>query len=95
MSRRDITTKKLYRLRKQLVRQSLPAYINLIEWLKDRRYAQTSGAAKKMLLEGKVRVDSHPVGRRPLPGGTSDDYILDPYTSAENRSRIMVARGSS
>lgn len=93
MSKRDITAKKLYRLRKQLARQPLPAYINLIEWLQDHRHAQTAGAARKLLLAGRVKVDSHPVGRMPVPGGSSDEFLLSPYTAAENRSRIMVTRG--
>ena len=67
MSHRPNNAKKLARLRKQLTRHSLPAYIDLVQYLKDRRYAKTTGQAKRMLLDGKVRVGANAVGRRADP----------------------------
>lgn len=67
MSRRQNNAKKVARLRKTLRRQPLPAYIDLVTWLKDRGYAQTTGQAKAMLLAGRVRVAANAVGRRANP----------------------------
>ena len=63
MAKRPIKQKKLRRLRKAVERTPLPAYIDLIDWLKTRRYAQTTGQAIRMLEQGKVRSESHVVGR--------------------------------
>lgn len=52
------------RLRKALNRQTPIAYIDLVDWLKTRGYAQTSGKARELLTDGKVRVGSHAVGRK-------------------------------
>ncbi len=62
MSKRPIHKKKIARLRKAM-RQTPPAYIDLVRWLKDRGYAQTSGEAGRLMTDGKVRVGSHAVGR--------------------------------
>lgn len=64
MANRPILKKKLARLRKATQRTPLPAYIDLIRWLKDRRHANTTGEALRLLVDGKVRSESHVVGRR-------------------------------
>lgn len=92
MSKRSIQDKKLRRLKKAL-RLSPPSFINLIEWLRDRGYAQTTGAARSMLLAGKVKVESHTVGRvevdNPLKPGNKE-WIIQPLTPAKNRKDIRV-----
>lgn len=89
MSKRPITAKKLNRLRKAL-RRTPQGHINLIQYLKDRSYVNTSGGAKAMLVAGRVRVDSHVVGRKPDPLNP-DEFVIDPLISAEYRDRIIVA----
>lgn len=61
MAKRPINKKRAARVRK-LLRKELPAYLDLIQWLKDRRYAQTTGQAEKMILDGRVRSESHKLG---------------------------------
>lgn len=62
MSHRPITAKKIARLRKAINRHPLPAYIDLIQWLKLRGIAQSTGHAEKIILAGRVRSDSHRLG---------------------------------
>lgn len=49
-------------MRKMLRRGRLPAYINLIEYMLDRRMARSKREAKEMILAKRVKVDSHPLG---------------------------------
>lgn len=68
MSRRPIQEKKLRKLRRVIRKGSAPpSYVDLIEWLKLHRYAQTTGAAIQLLLDGKVHIESHTVGRQEVP----------------------------
>jgi hypothetical protein len=61
LAKRPINKKRANQVRKML-RRELPAYIDLVQWLKDRRYAQTTGQAEKMILDGRVRSESHKLG---------------------------------
>lgn len=61
MSARPIRKKQAARLRKAL-RSELPAYFDLIRYLKDRRIARTTGEAKAIILAGRVRSESHKLG---------------------------------
>lgn len=92
MSKRPIQDKKLRRLKKAL-RPSTPSFINLIEWLRDRGYAQTAGEARKLLLDGKVKVESHTVGRVEVDNPLKKDdkiMVIQPLTPAGNRKDIRV-----
>ena len=61
MAKRPLNKKAAHRVRK-LLRSELPAYIDLIQWLKDRGYADTTGQAEKIILAGRVRSGSHKLG---------------------------------
>jgi ribosome-associated protein YbcJ (S4-like RNA binding protein) len=63
MAKRPIKQKRLARLRKQVYRTPLTRYIDLVQWLKDRRYAQTTGEAERLMTDGKVKTDAHIIGR--------------------------------
>lgn len=100
MSKRPILNKRANRVRKAL-RPGLTRNMDLVEFLITRRHAQTRGAARKMLEEGKVRVDSHPVGRinvpmlvKPFKDGEEPEvenrWIAQPIVSADLRDRLMV-----
>lgn len=93
MSHRPTDAKKLNRLRKAL-RRTPVTYIDLVQYLKDRRYAQTSGEARKMLTDGRVHVDSHVVGRIevPVPFGKDGEteFRPDPLVLAHHRKSIVV-----
>lgn len=61
MAKRSIRRKQANRLRKAL-RASPATMIDLVQYLKDRRYAQTTGEAEKIILDGRVRSESHKLG---------------------------------
>lgn len=61
MAKRPILKKQANRVRKAL-RSQLPAYIDLIQYLKDRGYANTTGEAEAIILAGRVRSESHKLG---------------------------------
>ncbi len=94
MSHRPTSAKKIRRLRKAL-RRSLPAHIDLIDWLKTRGYAQTTGEARKIILDRHVRSESHVLGIKKIPtlvGDKVEDVdIVVPYVPAELRSTLRVA----
>lgn len=77
MSHRPITQKKVARLRKAVSRRQLPAFINLVHWLKFRKHAQTSGEAERLILAGKVRVGSNRIGIETIKVQDADGKIED------------------
>jgi hypothetical protein len=90
VSHRPIHKKKLRRLRKAISRRPLPTYIDLIDWLKLRGYATTTGQAVKLLLDGKVRSDSHVIGREQIKG--SDRWAVVQRVPASLRDSIRVVK---
>lgn len=89
MSHRPIEAKQMRRLRKTLNRRPLPAWIDLVWWLKSNRYASTTGQAIRLMLDGKVRMESHVVGRerveRFVDGQTVEQW--EPVTRIPGRLR--------
>jgi len=61
VSSRPILKKRANRLRK-VMRRTPDGFIDLIAYLKDRGYAQTTGEAEKIILAGRVRSESHTLG---------------------------------
>lgn len=108
MAKRSSQSKKLKRLRKALYRQPLPAKIDLVNWLKTRSYADSTRQAVELLKDGKVKVDSHVVGRtrqavqRPLTafetlrGDTAPEpelqWVASPIVPASYRDRLVVEK---
>ena len=94
MARRPIEQKKRRRVAKAIRRRPLPAYIDLIHYLKLHGYAQTTGAAVKIILDKRVVVDSHPVGFKSMPvfedGKIMEKDVIDPFIKAELRGSIVV-----
>jgi hypothetical protein len=62
MSHRPIARKRAAKMRKVIERQTPETSIDLIQWLKDRRYARTTGEAKRLILAKRVVSESHPLG---------------------------------
>ena len=89
MSKRPTQIKRAKRIRKAF-RRSLPRYINLVEYLTDRRLASSKRVARQMLLDGKVRVGSHKVGRIEVEILGQKQWAVDPYVPAEKRNEILV-----
>ena len=61
MSHRPINTKKANRVRK-FMRNTPDAYIDLVAWLKMHGHADTTGAAERLILDRRVRSESHVIG---------------------------------
>lgn len=78
MARRPITQKKLRKLRK-LMRSTPETFIDPVQWLKDRGYAQTSGEARRIVLDGRLMSESHKVGIKQVPQVNEQrtDYVRD------------------
>lgn len=94
MSKRSIRDKKIRKLERALRKAGAPqASIDLIDWLKTRNYAQTTGEAVCLLLDGKVRVESHVVGRTRIPNAFRPDeetWGVAPLIGAHHRGKITV-----
>lgn len=94
MSKRPIKDKQIRRLERALRKAGAPqAHIDLIDWLKTRGYANTTGAAVRLLLDGKVRVESHIVGRQKLPvpfQPDEEEWGVAPLIGAHVRGKIEV-----
>jgi ribosome-associated protein YbcJ (S4-like RNA binding protein) len=94
MAHRPINKKKAARMRKIISRSPLPVNIDLVEFLRSRGHAQTAGAARKMLTDGKVRSESHVLGRTKVKilekGEEVEKYVATPVVSAEYRDTLTV-----
>jgi hypothetical protein len=73
MSHRPIAKKQAAKMRKVIERQTPETGINLIHWLKDRRYARTTGEAKRLILAKRVVSESHPLGIGKEPKVVQED----------------------
>lgn len=86
--------KKIRKLERALRKAGAPAAnIDLIDWLKTRHYADTTGGAVRILLAGRVRVDSHVVGRNRVPSPFKPDeevWGVAPLIGAHHRGNITV-----
>lgn len=88
-NRRD--EKKLRTLRRALRKGRLPAYIDLTQWLRDRNYCQTVGAARRMILAGHVKSESHPLGVAIREDDDGNKFrVFEPRVSAALRPTIRV-----
>lgn len=96
MSARSIKGKQAKRMRKAL-RVTPPRFLDLVQWLKDRRHAQTTGEAHRIILAGRVRHGSHKVGvvkaNVKLPGGEmgTEDAVY-PFVPSEWRGELIVVK---
>lgn len=52
---------------RRALRRTPDAYFDLIQWLLDRDHASTRKQAKQLILDGKVKADSHVLGRGTVP----------------------------
>jgi ribosome-associated protein YbcJ (S4-like RNA binding protein) len=89
MAKRPIKDKQFKRLRKAINRRPLPAYVDLVWWLRSRGHANTSGQAIRLMLDGKVKLESHVVGRervsRIVAGQTVEQW--EPVTRVQGHLR--------
>lgn len=66
-------------------------WIDLVDYVKFRTRC-TSGMARKVLMSGALRVDSHPVGFKWVKDPLTDESVkvLDQYIDAKHRPNIVV-----
>lgn len=101
MSRRPIVKKQIAKLRRSMT-MPLYASIDLVDWLQTRGHASTAGAARQLLIDGKVRSGSHVLGRTqiekrdPLGKPVLDDdgnpelqWVPSPLVPASHRPNLI------
>ena len=92
--------KKIRALERALRKGRTPTKINLIDWLKDRRYAQTTGEAMRIIRAKRVRSESHAVGVQQVnvqePGRDEPTMIevFTPCVSSSLRDTLYVAEAN-
>lgn len=86
MSRRNSPEAKAVRRRlRSLTKGTLPAQVDLIEWIKLRANVTTTEAVN-LILAGTLRVDSHKIGIHHTPRGPR----LNRYVPADVARRIQI-----
>lgn len=101
MSRKNKPLEKKARALERAIRKGrVPTVINLIEWLKDRNHAQTTGEAVRLIKDGRVKSESHVLNGDAVieinvgpnlknPGGdTKRVRIFNPLVPSSLRSTI-------
>lgn len=93
--------KKLRRLERALRKGRLPKWIDLIQWAQDHGHAQTAGAARKLIVDDRIRYASHPLGKKiiefrgphladPAAAGPAKIQVLEPRVPAHMQNSITV-----
>jgi hypothetical protein len=105
MSHRPVEQKKRRRVAKQLRRRPLPARIDLIQWLLDHDHAKTRKQARELILDKRVKADSHTLGITvaTVPGPTAtldilmgreptmvEKEVVAQFVDAKHRKSILV-----
>jgi hypothetical protein len=93
MSHRPINSKRARRVRKAL-RPPIPRNFDLVQWLLDHKHAKTKREARTLLIEGKVKADSHILGRVEMPvaikGKIEMQFVAQPIVSVAHRDNLTV-----
>jgi hypothetical protein len=102
MSRRPIAEKQAARRRKSL-RNTPPAFFDLVQWLIDHKHASTRKAARELILGGRVKSGSHVIGvekdqqvvTRTILGAVKVERkdTVNPRVPRDIRSTLMVLSG--
>lgn len=100
MSHRPLNKKRAARIRKAL-RATPAASLDLVQWLKDHRHAQTTGEANRLILDRRVKSESHVLGieKAQRPKESARVKVLlgralneDDFETAEVVNRLVPAR---
>lgn len=91
MSQKNSRENKKRRKVLKSLRAPLPAYIDLIDYVKVRTRC-TTATAQKVCLSGALMVDSHPVGYKWEKRGKESVKVLDPYLPADKYSSLRVVK---
>jgi hypothetical protein len=83
--------KKIRQLRRALKKGRLPEYINLLDWLKDHKHADSRGKAFKIISERRVMSESHVVGLAEIEGHDgSKGTVVNQFVPARLRPTLRV-----
>lgn len=88
MSQRNSLANKRLRRAERSTRKPLPAYIDLIQWVRSRS-SVTAGEARRIILAGTLKSGSHTIGVKELPG-PNKIKVLDRFVSASHRGEIQI-----
>lgn len=97
MSKRPIEEKKRRRVAKRLRRTPLTAYFDAVQWLIDHGHARTRKAARELILDERLKVDSHVVGIGtdlvPVQSSMTIEEVkvVRPHLPVEQRERLIVS----
>lgn len=104
MSKRPINKKAANRVRKAM-RNDLPSFFDLVQWLIDHGHARTVKEANELILDKRVKADSHTLGvdktevftpltalqlARGVEAKLEEKEIVQRYVTTAVRGRIMV-----
>jgi hypothetical protein len=85
-------------MRKAMLRKPLPAFIDPVHWLLQRRIVKTHGAARDLILAGRLKAESHTVGittvERQQPNGKVEETKVVARVPAAMRHTLRVAEAS-
>lgn len=85
------------RIRKAL-RRTPPAYFDLVQWLRDRKYARTNKEARELILAKRVKADSHALGVGEqfvyTPEGPKMVEVVMPHVPVEFKGRVVVSEAT-
>lgn len=94
MSHRSISHKKANKLRKAM-RRTPPVWLDLVQWLRSHGYAQTAGEARKIIIDKRVKSESHTLGltKRTVleQGKIVEREFVAPLVPASVRGTLRVA----
>jgi hypothetical protein len=101
MSHRPTNRKRGARMRKAIERAPLDRSIDLIDYLKDRKIARTTGEAKRLILAKRVVSESHPLGIARVPVAVPNpdkkgeikvemQDVVSPVVPAEVKDSIQI-----
>jgi hypothetical protein len=80
---------------RRALRRTPDAYFDLVQWLRDRGYANTNKQARALILAKRVKSDSHALGVAPAPVRMPDGKIemvdtVFPHVPVEFRANVSV-----
>jgi hypothetical protein len=96
MSQRNtLLNKRVRRMRRALRKGRVRAFIDLVSWLQLHGYADTAGQARKLIMDERVKSESHPLGFQiiELPDADGEMHkhrIFNPRVPADLRDSIYV-----
>jgi hypothetical protein len=95
MSHRSIEAKRRHKVAKAF-RQKLPVRFDLIQWMLDHGHARTKREARQIILDKRVKSESHAVGVFSAPtlqrdGSIKDEDHVDPYPDIQFKSNLVVS----